>query len=108
MLKKILIFPFWLIIRIYQYIISPLTPAACRHLPTCSAYALTALQRHGLLKGGKLAIFRILRCHPWGTHGFDRVPIVVVKKLKIGKWPKYDVLKDPVPEIENELIDNNE
>jgi putative membrane protein insertion efficiency factor len=94
MVKKILIFPFWLIIKIYQYLISPLTPAACRHLPTCSSYTIEALTRHGVVKGLKLGSTRILRCHPWGTHGFDPVPVIVIKKMRLGNWPQYDVLKE--------------
>lgn len=73
-MKKILIFPFILIIKIYQILISPLTPATCRYLPTCSHYAKEALEKHGLFKGGKLAIKRIFSCHPWGGSGFDPVP----------------------------------
>ncbi len=61
-------------IRIYQFAISPLLPTSCRHIPTCSQYAIEALKTHGLLKGTWLAAGRILRCHPWGTHGFDPVP----------------------------------
>lgn len=61
-------------IRFYQRFISPLTPPSCRFTPTCSEYAATALQRHGILKGGFLAIRRLLRCHPWGGHGYDPVP----------------------------------
>lgn len=68
-------------IRFYQYVISPLTPASCRHIPTCSEYTATALQRHGPLKGGKLAANRISRCHPWGTSGFDPVPKILIKKI---------------------------
>lgn len=73
-MKKILIFPFLLIIKVYQTLISPLTPATCRYLPTCSHYAKEALEKHGLFKGGKLAIKRIFSCHPWGGSGFDPVP----------------------------------
>jgi len=61
-------------IRIYQYTISPIFPASCRHVPTCSQYAIEALKAHGILKGSYLAIHRILRCHPWGTKGYDPVP----------------------------------
>lgn len=61
-------------IRFYQRFISPLTPPSCRFTPTCSEYAATALQRHGIVKGGFLAIRRLLRCHPWGGHGYDPVP----------------------------------
>lgn len=72
-LKKILIFPFILLIKFYQYCISPLKPPTCRFTPTCSTYALQALQKYGLFKGSYLAIKRILRCHPWGGSGYDPV-----------------------------------
>lgn len=58
----------------YKYAISPLTPASCRHIPTCSEYALRAIKIHGPFKGLWLAVKRISRCHPWGTHGYDPVP----------------------------------
>ncbi|MFC4720768.1 membrane protein insertion efficiency factor YidD [Geojedonia litorea] len=74
MLKKILIYPFLLLIKVYQTLISPLTPATCRFQPTCSHYAKEALEKHGLLKGGKLALKRIFSCHPWGKSGYDPVP----------------------------------
>jgi len=74
MLKKILIFPFVFLVRIYQTLISPLTPATCRYQPTCSYYTLEALKKHGLLRGGKLALKRIFSCHPWGGSGYDPVP----------------------------------
>lgn len=74
MLKKILIFPFVLLVRLYQIVISPLTPAACRFEPTCSQYAVEALKTHGLFYGGYLASKRILSCHPWGKNGYDPVP----------------------------------
>lgn len=61
-------------IRFYQQFISPLTPPSCRFTPTCSQYAVEALKKHGPLKGLYLAIRRILRCHPWGGHGYDPVP----------------------------------
>jgi putative membrane protein insertion efficiency factor len=61
-------------IHLYRLAISPLFPNACRYRPTCSAYALEALQRHGPLKGLWLAVRRVLRCHPWGGHGYDPVP----------------------------------
>ncbi|NJM78612.1 MAG: membrane protein insertion efficiency factor YidD [Flavobacterium sp.] len=72
--KKILISPFIFLVRIYQVVISPLTPAACRFEPTCSHYTVEALQKHGLFKGSWLAIKRILSCHPWGKSGYDPVP----------------------------------
>lgn len=61
-------------IHFYQRFISPLTPPACRFTPTCSQYAVEALQTHGALRGSWLAIKRILRCHPWGGSGYDPVP----------------------------------
>jgi putative membrane protein insertion efficiency factor len=74
MIKRILIFPFLLLIRFYQIAISPYTPASCRFTPTCSNYAVEALKSHGLFKGGWLAVKRISKCHPWGGSGYDPVP----------------------------------
>jgi len=74
MMKKILIYPFLILIKIYQNLISPLFPPTCRYQPTCSHYAKEALQKHGLLKGGLFALKRILSCHPWGGSGYDPVP----------------------------------
>ena len=61
-------------IRFYRACISPMFPPACRYVPTCSQYAIEAIMMHGVLKGGLLAMWRILRCNPWGGHGFDPVP----------------------------------
>lgn len=73
-LKKILVFPFVVLIRFYQLCISPFTPASCRFNPTCSHYTLEALKKYGLFKGGWLGIKRIASCHPWGKSGYDPVP----------------------------------
>jgi putative membrane protein insertion efficiency factor len=73
-LKKIAIFPFVLLVRIYQVVISPLTPAMCRFDPSCSHYMIEALKIHGLFYGGWLGIKRICSCHPWGRSGYDPVP----------------------------------
>lgn len=73
-MKRFLIAPFLFLIRIYQTVISPFTPATCRYQPTCSHYTKEALQTHGLLKGSKLSIKRIFSCHPWGGSGYDPVP----------------------------------
>ena len=62
------------LIRIYQWLVSPLLPRACRFAPSCSEYAAEAIGRHGVLRGGWLAARRLLRCHPWGGDGFDPVP----------------------------------
>ncbi|WBL32677.1 membrane protein insertion efficiency factor YidD [Sinirhodobacter sp. HNIBRBA609] len=61
-------------VRAYRLLLSPWVGHGCRYQPTCSAYALEALQRHGAFKGGYLAAKRILSCHPLGGHGYDPVP----------------------------------
>ena len=73
-IQKILIWPFVFLVRLYQIVISPVIPAACRFTPTCSHYAIEALKTHGLFYGGYLAGKRILSCHPWGRTGYDPVP----------------------------------
>ena len=70
LLARLLILP----IRFYQRCISPLTPPSCRFTPTCSQYAVEALQKYGPFKGSWLALRRLLRCHPWGGSGYDPVP----------------------------------
>ena len=75
--KAVLQFIGWLLIlpiRFYQKFISPLTPATCRFTPTCSHYAIQAIRKHGPFKGLALAMWRILRCNPWGGSGYDPVP----------------------------------
>ncbi|MDD5807407.1 MAG: membrane protein insertion efficiency factor YidD [Eggerthellales bacterium] len=62
------------LIKFYRYAISPLFPACCRYVPTCSQYGLTAIERFGFFKGGWLTIKRICRCHPFHEGGYDPVP----------------------------------
>lgn len=62
------------VIRLYQRFLSPLLGANCRFSPTCSAYAVEAIERHGAVKGGLMSVWRILRCNPFGGHGYDPVP----------------------------------
>ncbi|WP_236889556.1 membrane protein insertion efficiency factor YidD [Desulfoluna limicola] len=69
-LKKVFI----VLIKAYQYLVSPFTGPRCRFYPTCSAYAIEAYERYGVLKGSCLAVKRILKCHPFHPGGFDPVP----------------------------------
>jgi hypothetical protein len=62
------------LVRAYQVGISSWTPASCRYMPSCSAYAIEAITQHGATRGSWLAACRISRCHPWGGHGYDPVP----------------------------------
>jgi putative membrane protein insertion efficiency factor len=64
------------LIRAYQYIFSPFLGPRCRFAPSCSNYALEALQLHGPWRGSWFAVLRIARCHPWGSSGYDPVPSV--------------------------------
>lgn len=73
-LRKIISAFFILIIRLYQFLLSPILGASCRFTPTCSQYGLEAIQKYGPFKGGWLTLKRIGRCHPWGKHGPDPVP----------------------------------
>ncbi|TDG35864.1 membrane protein insertion efficiency factor YidD [Pedobacter changchengzhani] len=65
---------FLLLIKIYQFAISPMLGGNCRFTPTCSQYGVEAIKKHGPFKGGWLTLKRIGRCHPWGKHGHDPVP----------------------------------
>jgi putative membrane protein insertion efficiency factor len=67
-------YPLLWLIRLYQVIISPVLPSACRFEPTCSHYGYEAIRKYGALKGGWLAMRRIGRCNPWGGSGYDPVP----------------------------------
>ena len=69
-------------IRFYQKCISPHFPPTCRFVPTCSSYAIQAIERFGVMRGGWLTIKRLSRCHPWGGHGYDPVPEKEPKKKK--------------------------
>jgi putative membrane protein insertion efficiency factor len=62
-----------LLIRAYQVVLSPWSGGACRFTPSCSAYAIEAIERHGAWRGSLMALRRVARCHPWGSAGFDPV-----------------------------------
>jgi putative membrane protein insertion efficiency factor len=71
-------------VRLYQLTLSGFVGNSCRHLPTCSEYAHEAIARHGLWAGSWMALFRVTRCGPGGTHGIDRVPEVLAPRFR---WP---------------------
>lgn len=71
---RLLAWPLLLLVQLYRIVISPWFGANCRYEPTCSAYAIEALQKHGAFRGSVLAAKRIGRCHPWGESGYDPVP----------------------------------
>ena len=72
-LQNLKTFPFILIIKCYQWFISPIIKTNCRYLPTCSEYAIQSLQEHGIIKGSYFASKRIFSCHPYGGKGYDPV-----------------------------------
>jgi len=73
-LRALLASPLVALVKIYQYAISPMLGSRCRFDPSCSQYAVEALQRHGAFKGTWLAVRRVGRCHPWHPGGYDPVP----------------------------------
>ncbi len=92
---KISIAPLVGLVRFYQAAISPYLGSSCRYTPTCSQYTIEALQQHGLLIGGLLAVKRIASCHPLGGQGYDPVPTkeelakrIPYRKLKLKKYRK--------------------
>lgn len=75
-MRKLVLLP----IRFYRYAISPLMASHCRFYPSCSAYALEAIERHGAIRGGWLSARRLARCHPWQAGGYDPVPETLSSK----------------------------
>ncbi len=63
-----------LTIRLYQHTISRVLPPSCRFVPSCSEYGYEAIARYGIVRGGVMAAWRVMRCNPWGGHGYDPVP----------------------------------
>ena len=78
MLRTLINWPFsalfLLLIKIYQYLLSPILVQSCRFNPSCSQYGIEAIKKHGPFKGAWLTLKRIARCNPWGAHGHDPVP----------------------------------
>ena len=91
LLSRILMLP----IRFYRYFISPFTNQSCRYAPTCSSYALKALEKHGGFWGSVMAIKRILSCHPFGACGHDPVPdtVPIIQNILKKKRMKNDAEK---------------
>ena len=73
-MRSIVIFPFIIVIKFYQFFISPFLGLNCRFNPTCSNYSINSLKKHGLIIGLYYSILRISKCHPWGGSGHDPVP----------------------------------
>lgn len=95
-----------LVVRGYRLLLKPSLGNACRFEPTCSQYALDALQRHGAIVGGSLAAGRLLRCHPWCDGGLDPVPARapgLFTRLGLGTAPA-ELQPDPVPDAPTEIL----
>jgi putative membrane protein insertion efficiency factor len=73
-------------VHLYRWTLKPLIGWECRHLPTCSEYALEAIDRNGAWRGCWLALSRVCRCHPWGTHGFDPAPDITHEHHPLAPW----------------------
>ena len=73
MTSKLFVYPAFLLIRTYKYLISPLLPPSCRFYPSCSCYAEDALRKYGFFKGSWLAVKRVSKCHPFSAGGYDPV-----------------------------------
>ena len=82
------------LIAIYRWTISPVAGVNCRHLPTCADYASEAIDRNGAWKGSLLALARLCRCHPWGSHGYDPVPDLGDEHHKLAPW-RYGMWRLP-------------
>ena len=98
-LKKALVYLLLIPVYFYRWFISPLTGPSCRHTPTCSTYAIEAIEQTGPLRGFLLATGRFIRCRPGGTYGYDPAPKVWIKRYNPmatyrGKWKRSNRLKE--------------
>jgi putative membrane protein insertion efficiency factor len=96
--EKIISYLLSLPVYFYKFAISPLLRTSCRHVPSCSQFAIDALKIHGPVRGSLLAVNRILRCRPGGTHGYDPVPRFWIRRyysssLLLKRYPKENRLK---------------
>ena len=80
MFNKLITLPIIIILKSYQFLISPFLGQNCRYLPTCSEYSIESFKKFGLVKGLFLSLKRISKCHPWGNHGYDPVPKKIEKQ----------------------------
>lgn len=91
-------------LKVYRALVSPLYGDVCKHFPTCSAYGLESLTRHGALRGLGLTVRRLLRCHPWAAGGIDRVPDGGRPFTSVEQLPKIVLLNHPTPEDRARLL----
>lgn len=91
-------------LRVYRALVSPLYGDVCKHFPTCSAYGLEAVVRHGAVRGLGLTVRRLLRCHPWAAGGIDRVPDAGRRFVSESELPKILLLNHPTPEDRSRLL----
>ena len=80
MTYKLIIYPIIVMIKFYQFFISPIIGQNCRYLPTCSEYSIQSLKEYGIIKGLAMSLKRVSKCHPWGNHGYDPVPKKIEEK----------------------------
>jgi hypothetical protein len=73
-------------VHAYRWTVKPWLGLECRHLPTCSEYALKAIETNGAWRGGWLALARLSRCHPWGSHGYDPAPDIRHERHPFAPW----------------------
>jgi len=85
------------LLRGYKWALSPLLPAACRYVPTCSDYAMEAVDRYGAIRGGLMAMWRVLRCHPFVRGGYDPVVKVPDMRSEVAKSERYGVKLSSAP-----------
>lgn len=85
------------LLRGYKWALSPLLPPSCRYVPTCSDYAMDAVDRHGVIRGSLMAMWRVLRCHPFVRGGYDPIVKIPVLKSEVVKSEKYGATSSVAP-----------